>query len=504
MPKTAPYFDVAFAPRTKGATIYRWLYDELRRAMLDGRLGAGKQLPSSRALAQQYGVARGTVVAVFEQLAAEGYVETRVGAGSFVRSSLPDRFLRSEAPTRSAARETSGAALSARGKRLAQSPFPVGESKPSASAFRTDFPALDVFPTALWSRIAARRLRRATRPLLLSGEALGYRPLREAIAAYLGPARGIACAADEVVITSGTQQSLDLVARLVLDEGDRVWVEDPGYPGAVALLRGLGAEVCPVPVDADGIDCAEGKRRAEMAKLAYVTPAHQFPLGVALSAARRLELLRWARGANSWIFEDDYDGEYRFAGRPLAALRSLDQSGCVIYAGSFSKTLFPTLRLGYLVVPIRLAAPLAAARSLIDRYPPVLEQAVLADFIAEGHFGRHVRRMRELYARKLEVLRTAVDDELEGLLDLVETRAGLQTVGWLARSIRDQEAERAAAEVGLDVAALSWFALERKVRPGLMLGFAMADERTLRQGVTKLATVLRKLKRTRAPTCSER
>lgn len=494
MPKTTPYFDVAFAPRARGATIYRWLYDELRRSMLDGRLTAGTRLPSSRALAQQHGIARGTVVAVFEQLAAEGYVETRVGAGSFVRRSLPEKFLPPEAPARPVAAKASGAGLSARGRRLAQSPFPVGESKPGAAAFRTDFPALDVFPTALWSRVAARRLRRATRTLLLSGEALGYRPLREAIAGHLGPARGIACSADDVVVTSGTQQSLDLVSRLVLDEGDRVWVEDPGYPGAAALLRGLGAEVCPVPVDADGIDCAAGVRRARIAKLAYVTPAHQFPLGVALSAARRLELLRWARGVNAWIFEDDYDGEYRFAGRPLAALRSLDQSGCVIYAGSFSKTLFPTLRLGYLVVPSRLAPPLAAARSLIDRYPPVLDQAVLADFIGEGHFGRHIRRMRELYARKLEVLRTAAATELNGLLDLVETRAGLQTVGWLARSIRDQDAERAAAAEGLDVTAVSRFAFERKVRPGLMLGFAMADERTLRQGVTKLASVLRKLR----------
>lgn len=495
MPKTAPYFDVALAPRGKETTLYRWLYDELRRAMLEGRLVAGKQMPSSRALAQQYGVARGTVVAVFEQLTAEGYIESRVGAGSFVRQMRPELFLPSEAPARPAAVRASGATLSGRGRRLAQSPFPVGESKPGAVAFRTDFPALDAFPTALWSRVAARRLRRATRSMLSSGEALGYRPLREAIAAYLGPARGIACTADEVVITSGTQQSLDLIVRLVLDEGDRVWMEDPGYPGAVALLRGVGADVCAVPVDADGIDCAEGKRRAAAAKLAYVTPAHQFPLGIAMSAARRLELLRWARDANGWIFEDDYDGEYRFSGRPLAALRSLDASGCVIYAGSFSKTLFPTLRLGYLVVPKRLAAPLAAARSLIDRYPPVLDQAVLADFIGEGHFGRHVRRMRELYARKLEVLRSVAAAELPGLLDLVNTRAGLQTVGWLPRSIRDVEAERAAAEQGIDVTALSRFVLQRKLRPGLMLGFAMADERALRQGVTKLATAIRKLKR---------
>ncbi|MBL9217528.1 MAG: PLP-dependent aminotransferase family protein [Opitutaceae bacterium] len=493
MPRSRLFPSLTLGVRPAKTTIFRWLYDELRRAILDRRLRAGEKLPSTRGLAKQYQVARGTVVAVFEQLAAEGYIEPRRGSGATVKRTLPEKYSEVSSPLMRGTVRPSAAFLSPRGLRFVRATLPVSQT-PVRSAFQTDQPALDLFPTALWGRIASRCLRGAQRSLLASGQALGYLPLREALADYLRSVRGIKCSHEAIVITSGTQHSLDLISRLILDQGDCVWMEDPGYPRAASLFRALGAKVVALPVDSEGLDCAAGRGRARRARLAYVTPAHQFPLGVTMSISRRLELLRWAQSGNSWIFEDDYDGEFRFASRPLAALQSLDESGCVIYASSFSKMMFPTLRLGYMVVPQRLIEPIAAARSLIDLFPPVLDQAVMCEFITEGHFGRHLRRMREIYARRLEVLQSAASVKLDGLLQLTSTRAGLQAIGWLHRSIRAEDAELAASARGINVVPLSRFAIERPTRNGLMLGFAMADERILRQGVEELARVLRSLK----------
>ncbi len=344
-----------------------------------------------------------------------------------------------------------------------------------------------------WGRLAARRLRRA--PELLShGETLGFRPLREAIAGYVGLTRGVKCSAEQVLITTGTQQSLDLIARLVLDPGERVWMEDPGYPAVASLLRALGAHVVGVPVDEEGIDCDAGRRRARQARLAYVTPGCQFPLSGTMSLARRWSLLRWAQDEGAWVFEDDYDSQLRFSGRPLAALQSLDAGGCVIYSNSFNKMLFSSLRLGFLVLPPRLVEPVAAARSIIDRFPSVLEQATLCDFIAEGHMDQHMRRMRELYAARFEALIRAAQRELEGLMELAPIHAGLQTVGWLAAGIEEGEACRRAAEHGIDSVALSRLTIERTMPPGLVLGVGSADVRAVRRGVRQLARVLRELR----------
>jgi len=493
MAKTESSSDVALGERAPAARLHRWLYDELRRAILDGRLRPGARMPSSRSLAQQHGVARGTAVEAFDQLVAEGYLETRIGSGTFVRSALPERFLQSGVRRPVARAEPSRATLSARGRQLTAFPFPSVAVTGATPAFRANQPALDLFPADLWSRLAARCLRGATEARLAGGDALGHRPLREALAAYLGPARGVHCGADEIVITSGTQQSLDLAARLLLDPGDQVWMEDPGYLGATQILRANGAEIVPVPVDAHGLDADTARQRCPAAKLAYVTPAHQFPLTVAMSLPRRLALLRWAQAAGAWIFEDDYDSEFRFSGRPLAALRSLDASGCVLFAGSFNKMLFPALRLGYLVVPPRLAPALAAMRAIVDRHPPMLEQAIVTEFLAEGHFGRHLRRMREIYAERLDALTTVAQTELAGLLDLEPARAGLQTIGWLAPGPRDADVVRAAAARGIEVGAVSRFALQRRTKPALILGFGAVNVRAIRRGTVELARVLRDL-----------
>jgi GntR family transcriptional regulator / MocR family aminotransferase len=491
--KTAAPVTLALRPRAAGATLLRWLYDEIRLAIVEGRLPAGSRLPSTRSIANQYRVARGTVVAAFDHLIAEGYIEGSVGSGSFVRemTALSSSY---SAAVRARARATAVMpSLSMRGRRLVSHPFPFRMA--SAQIFRLDNAALEAFPIKTWSRITARCLRTAVPGLLTHGNTLGFLPLRAAIAEYIGLTRGVQCTADEVVITSGTQASLDLIARLVLDPRDRVWVEDPCYTAVVSLLRGSGAEVIGVPVDDAGIDCEAGRRRARMAKLACVTPGCHFPLGVTLSLQRRLALLEWAREVGAWIFEDDYDSQLGFTGRPLAALRSLDRTGCVIYSNSFSKMLFPSLRLGFLVVPRTLLGAVEAARSVLQRFPPVLDQAVLAEFISGGHMEQHMRRMRELYTERHGALVDMAQRELADVLRLSPVTAGLQTVGWLADGIPELDAGRVAAEHSIVALPLSRLTIDRTLPPGIVLGAAATDIPAIRRGVEQLGSILRGLRR---------
>jgi len=291
-----------------------------------------------------------------------------------------------------------------------------------------------------------------------------------------------------VIVVSGVQEALGLVARVVLEAGDRVAVEDPGYPGASRLFTAFGAPVVPAKVDGDGVVPDPGAW--QRVRLLYITPAHQYPLGAPLSLARRLALLDWAERAGAWIFEDDYDAEYRYSGRPLPVLQSLDRGGQVLLAGSFGKVLFPSLRLGYLIVPEAVADRFEAAKSLLTRHAPLLDQAVLCDFLVEGHFARHLRRMREAYAERLDVLTEECRRRLGGRLELSPIEAGLQTVGWLADGIDGEAVERAAREHDVEVISLQRYASKRLPREGLVLGFAGVDARELRRGVRELAEVL--------------
>jgi len=310
------------------------------------------------------------------------------------------------------------------------------------------------------------------------------------ISAYLGATRAVRCTWEQVIVVSGSQQALDLAARVLLDPGDAAWVEDPGYAGARGALLGAGARLVPVPVDGDGLDVAAGAQLGAGARLAYVSPSHQYPLGVTMSLSRRLALLGWASRSGAWVLEDDYDSEYRYTGRPLEALQGLDPEGCVIYLGTFSKVLFPALRLGYLVVPPELVDPFTAARELVDRQSPSVEQAVLAEFIAEGHFARHVRRMRVLYAERQATLVEAAARELSGALDVRPAEAGMHLVGWLPGGTDDREASRRAAAEGVEATALSLHGIEPPQRRGLLLGYAAVGEEEIRAGVRRLAASL--------------
>jgi GntR family transcriptional regulator/MocR family aminotransferase len=310
------------------------------------------------------------------------------------------------------------------------------------------------------------------------------------MSAHLGLTRGVACDPDQILILSGAQQALDLVARLTLDPGDEAWVEDPGYPSATSIFRAVGAKPVPVPVDESGLQVKEGIRTAPRARLAYVTPAHQFPLCVTMSVGRRMQLLEWSRQTGGWIFEDDCDSEFRFDGRPLPTLQGLDPKGNVIFSGSFSKMLFPSLRIGYLVVPPHLVDAMRAARSITDRYGPSLAQTVLSDFITEGHFERHLRRMRGIYAEHLEVLAQASQSHWGERLVVRKTQTGLQTVARLEARWSAEEFARAAMDVGVEVVPVSQYAVGSMPDDKLQLGFAAVSPTELRFGVEAVSRLL--------------
>jgi GntR family transcriptional regulator / MocR family aminotransferase len=477
---------LSLPPPVAGIPLYRWLYEQLRSAILEGRLHPGTRLPATREVATMYKLSRATVVTAFEQLKSEGYVEGRTGSGTYVSKILPEQLLHAGGLRQEAHLPHKRIALSAYAKRL--QPF---RSRPvqRMRAFRANQPALDLFPTALWAQVASRRLRRASTQLLAGGETLGYRPLREAVADYLNTSRGVRCTADQVLIVSGALEGLDRTARLALNPGEPAWMEEPGYPSAAAVLHAVGVKICGVPVDPEGLNLERGIHRCPRPRLVYTTPAHQFPLGVAMSLRRRVALLEWARKAGVLIFEDDYDSEYRYSGRPVPALQGLDRSGVVVFGGSFSAVMFPAMRLGYLVVPRDLLDVFAAAQSVSKHHPPLLSQAVLCDFINEGHFARHIRRMREVYAERLQVLLKAAHEKLDGFLEISSVEAGLQTIGWLRKEIRAEEVARAALEKNVEVVPLSRYAFGRVRRNGIVLGFAAVESNELRRGVEELASV---------------
>lgn len=486
MAKQSGAFEITLPVQPPGTAAYEWLYDTLRAQILEGRLRPGTRLPSTRDLALRYELSRGTIVNAFELLKSEGYLQSSVGSGTFVSPVLPDDLLTGQrkggepAGVRARARRFSGY-----GKRVAYDPN--FEPQP-VRAFRANLPAVDLFPMKLWAAIAARRMRGSAADLLIGCDPIGYRPLREAVADYLNAWRGVKCTPDEVLILSGVQEAIDLTARVLLNPGDRACIEDPGYQAAATVFEACGAHVVPVPVDEEGLQVREDLLHA--ARLVYVTPAHQAPLGMTMSLRRRLALLEWAERNDALILEDDYDSEYRYSSRPVPALQGIDRGGNVIFAGSFNKVLFPALRLGYVVAPQDVLARLEAAKSITTRHTQLIDQMVLGDFIVQGHFARHVRRMREVYAERLSVLLESVRKELDGMMHISDVEAGLQTAAWLRPGIDARALEERARAHGIHVSALSKFARRPLVKDGLQLGFAAVGAADIRRGVRALASVL--------------
>jgi GntR family transcriptional regulator / MocR family aminotransferase len=475
MAKRITPLELTLSERPKQTGLRRWLHQELRDAILQGRLKSGTRLPASRDFGAHHKISRGTVVSVFEQLHSEGFLSSRVGFGTWVNK-LPGFNHR--------ARKVPPASVNLpsplTGLNFPQPPPP----------FRSHEPALSDFPIDIWGRLSSRCIRHASTSLLSQRDGRGHPALRNALAEYLGASRGVNCEADQIVIVSGVQQALDILVRALLKAGDSAWMEEPGYFGAVTAFRNAGVKVVPVPVDEQGISISAGKRLAPRAKAVYVTPAHQFPLGVMMSLERRLEVLSWARKVGALVIEDDYDGEYRLEGRPVSVLQNLDKHESVILIGSFNKLLFSSLRVGYMILPKRLVDTVLAFRFGIDQNAVGLEQAVLAEFIEEGHMGRHMRAMRELYADRLQTLRAECARHLKGLLEIPNIKAGLYTVGYLRNGMTSREAELAAKDQGIETMALDRFMLGGPDPCGIVLGFAAFDHRAIKKGVASLALAL--------------
>jgi GntR family transcriptional regulator / MocR family aminotransferase len=488
--------------------LYEQVYEAIREQTVARRLQPGTRLASTRVLAAELGLSRFTLVIAMDRLIAEGYLVTRRGAGTFVVDTLPEQRMRAvpkgrEAPDK---RTAAGPApqLSRRGVSLASvvitgPRYERDEPRP----FRPRRPALDVFPAALWARLLRRRWRSPRHALLDYGDPAGYRPLRAAIAAHISVTRGLQCTADQVVVTSGAQQAFDILFRLLLDPGDAAWMEEPGYLDVRGALIGAGARIVPVPVDGEGLIVSEGARLAADARLAVVSPSHQYPTGATLSASRRAALVAWARDAGAWIVEDDYDSYFRYRGRPVPALQRFDRdSGAsprVLYVGTFSKTMFPSLRLGFCVVPDALVGAAANLRAIADRNSPIADQAALAEFIDDGHYDRHLRRVRLVYQERYDAMRHAFRRELAGIITLSPASAGTHVLGRVDGRAHGRERvaatiARAAAADGLVVFPLSRYCQARPPADALVLGYGGLTPRRIAAGAERLARVMSRLR----------
>jgi GntR family transcriptional regulator / MocR family aminotransferase len=469
--------------------LHRQIYDAYRAAIVDGSLRPRQRIPSTRVLASELGVSRFPVLNAYAQLLAEGYVEGRVGAGTVVSNSLPDQFTSSQPARTRFAANRSGPRLVAR----PVSRLPLRESSPwlrGWGAFGVGQVAYDQFPLHIWSKLVARHCRNMDARSFHYGGQMGSEVFRETIATYLRTARSLRCEAAQIMIVSGSQQALEITARVLLDSGSHVWVEEPCYALARDVFALTGCRLVPVPVDMEGLNVTAGIRRCRKARAAFVTPSHQFPLGVTMSASRRLQLLDWAQNTGSWIIEDDYDSEYRYESSPIASLQGLDASARVIYIGTFSKVLFPSLRLGYLVIPADLVGRFRTVRRVMDLCPPSFYQEVLADFIGEGHFARHIRRMRVLYRERRSALVDSINKELGSMVEVLGDEAGMHLAVTLPNGSCDREIAERAARQNLWIWPLSPSYLGKVVRPGFILGFGSTAVAEIPGAVRKLRNLL--------------
>jgi GntR family transcriptional regulator/MocR family aminotransferase len=465
-----------------GRGVSERLYRALRKAVVDGRLRTGEKLPSTRELAASLAVSRNTVSEVYERLGREGHLEGRHGSGTFVTA-------QSDAGNRSEERvPSSPPAISDWARRLSHSQSVV-PNREMVHDFRPGMPDIESFPVDVWRHLAAQNLRILSSDVGAYGDPAGQLRLRAAIARYLAHSRAVLCRADDVFICNGSQQALDLLGRILVEPGTRVALENPGYTPAASIFRALGASITPVPVDDEGLVVA---RLPRSVKLVYVTPSHQFPLGVTLSLARRKSLLEWAQASGAIIIEDDYDSEFRFAGRPMESLQGLDRSGVVIYLGTFSKVLFPGLRLGYVVAPPWLQESFIAAKWITDRHASALEQSVMADFIADGHFGRHLRRMQRVYRERRQALVDSLARWTSNHLALLPSLAGLHVAGFLPKGFDVEELVQRAFEAGVGLYSIAPFYLGR-ARPGLIFGYGGCTVTEIEEGARRLGGILRSM-----------
>jgi GntR family transcriptional regulator/MocR family aminotransferase len=468
--------------------IYLQIYEAFRARIIHRELRPGQLIPSTRQLARELRVSRFPVLNAYAQLLAEGYFESRTGSGTFIASSLPEEPSPRQRKT-VVNPASKSRTVAARASSLPQYVSPSWTD--GLGPFQVGHPELEGFPLKVWSKLVARHSRNMRRSDLQYGRAMGSEALRTAIAVYLRTSRGVQCEADQIMIVSGSQQALDITTRVLLDPGARVWVEEPGYWLVHHVLKAAGCQAIPVPVDSEGLDVSAGVKLSPEACAAFVAPSHQYPLGVTMSAARRFQLLEWAQNAGSWVIEDDYDSEYRYESPPLSSLQGLDTNSRVIYIGTFSKVLFPSLRLGYIVVPPDLVERFAAVRQSMDLCSPSINQAVLTEFIREGHFARHIRKMRQIYAERRRVLVKEIERELYPSCTITGGEAGMHLTVLINGAIRDTEIAVKAAERKLWLSALSLSYVGDAPRQGFVLGFGNARASEIPGAVRLLKKLLK-------------
>ena len=466
--------------RAAAAPLHRQIYDQWRQGILTGRFRRAERVPSTRELSTMLEVSRSTVTQAYDQLIAEGYLESSRGSGTFVCHELPDELSRPNHKQIHRAEETPAPRLSRYGAGL-KDDFAYPKAWPGFIGFTQWRPDLGLFPVAIWRKLMVRRLRSAAPELFdYSDESGGYGPLRDEIAAYVSRSRAVRCTAERVLIVNGSAQGIDLCVRLLLEPGDEVAIENPGYHGAHRILAVYGARLRPARIDEHGIVIRDlGKK----ARLVYVTPSHQFPTGVAMSLTRRLELIEWSRRHNAVLIEDDYDSEYRYGGPPLPALQGLAAGVAVIYIGTFSKVMFPSLRIGYVIAPPSLVAKFRRAKWLADRQTPVPEQAALADFISEGHLERHIRRMRRIYGLRRNALVESLGRYFGDRVQIRGDAAGMH----LLVNFNDEKITEKAAAAKVQLISSSACYLTEPPPGEFILGFSAIGERAIREGIRRLA-----------------
>ncbi len=476
--------------RGTSVPIYRQLDASLRRLILEGTLAAGQKLPSTRELAQDLGLSRITVKSVYEQLIAEGYVQAKTGAGTFVADGLeietkPEIWRARQKLT------MPDIEISERAQTIMSSKASVryGETEP----FRPGVPALELFPTRIWNKYLLDAMTSRNRQNLSYGEVNGSSALRASIVRHLADARGMQVDADQIIITSGAQQAFVLIAFVLLSRGDTVWYENPGHIAGRDVMQIMGSNVAPVPIDGEGFDLQFAQRTHAKPSLIFTTPSHQQPLGVTMSLGRRLALLNYAKENDCWIIEDDYDSEFRYRGRPLPALSALDSERRVFYVGTFSKSMFAAMRLGYVVVPPALADSFAKARNLLGQSSSAVVEQALSRFMDEGRFVEHIRKMRRIYRERRDVLFECLTRDCSAFLEPQETDAGMHMLAWLKNGLGDQDVHRALLDAGIESLPLSVYCIEPLERKGIVLGFSGADTRRIPRLTKRIADVLASL-----------
>lgn len=475
--------------RESDKPLHKQLYDGFCAAILQRSLLPGQRVPATRTLAVELRVSRIPVLNAYAQLLAEGYFEARAGSGTFVSRSLPNQWMSLEVEGRSNSSPIGQFAPRALSKKSALLSYKPDPWTNRCGAFIVGQPALEHFPFKVWSSLLNRHIRSIRVASHYYGDAMGCVSFRTTLADYLRTARAVKCEPNQIMIVNGSQHALELCARVLLDQGDRVWIEEPGYRLARRVFVMAGCRLVPVPVDQEGLNVTKGIKQSPKARVAFVTPSHQFPLGVTMSVSRRLQLLDWAERSGAWIIEDDYDSEYRYDSLPIASLQGLDHNSRVIYVGTFSKTLFPSLRLGYIVIPPDLVSQFCAVRQAMDVFPPHLYQAALNDFISEGHFARHIRRTRLLYAERRNLLVEAIHNEFAASVDLHGADAGVHLALTLPSGRRDTAVCKRAAQEDLWLWPLSGCYLE-KPSQGFILGFGSTTPQDIPKGVANLRAIV--------------